>query len=208
METSGDARGNREGWLMSLQANALLTLNELKGFLTIDEAEAEYDSNLEDLINHISDLFDCYTKRTLKSATHTEYLDGRGDDTLHITHPPINETTSSVFVYIDMENLFGEETKVASTDFRVYPEIGKIVLINNTFPEWSRVAKIVYYGGYITIPGDIRIAAKETCAFFRKRALHGLIGVSSVSDQQGSVNVYETELPNTVKGILGRYRRW
>jgi hypothetical protein len=193
---------------MSVQANALLDVSDLKGFLSIPTTETEYDSELETLINYISDLFDVYTKRTLRAADHTEYLDGKGDDTIYVTHYPLNEATSSVLLYIDIEGIFGSDTVVARTDFRVYPLIGKIVLINNVFPEWPQVAKVFYPGGFSTIPGDIRIGMKETCSFFRKRGKQGGIGVSAITQGQGgSITYMETDLPKTVQAILSRYIR-
>lgn len=193
---------------MSLQSNALITLDDLKGFLTIATLETKYDAELEDTINAVSDLFDCATQRNLKAGDRTEYRDGDDTSDLYLNDWPLNEGTSSVFVYIDFDHEYGSDTLIATADRRVYSLTGKVSLLSGIFPCFPQAAKVTYNAGYSTVPGDLRIAMKESCAFFRKRGKTGGIGVSAISSGQGgSVTYMETDLPKTVQAILKRYRR-
>jgi hypothetical protein len=194
---------------MSLQANALITVAEAKDHLNIPSSETKYDSQIEDLVNIMADMFDCYCKRTLKQADHTEYLDGEGDDTLYVTHYPINTSVSSVVMYYDLDRSYDADTKLENDELAIYASIGKIRWDNGVFAEWPQCIKITYNGGYATVPGDLKIATKEAIAFFYKRKRESIEGVSSVSTSQGgSVSYTDDDLPKPVRAILDRYKRW
>lgn len=192
---------------MSLQDNALITLADLKGFLDFSDTNL-YDDECIDLINMLSDLFDCATHRDLKAKDHTEYRDGEDCDVLWLRNWPVNETTSSVFLYVDMAREFAASTLVATADRIINPVTGKITLAATVFPDWPQCVKILYNAGYSTVPGDLRIAMKVSCAYFRKQKKYA--GVSSVSEGGPGSNVSLIEdLPKSVQTVLARYtRKW
>ncbi len=73
---------------MSLNDNAIVTLQEMKAFL--EESGTGHDSQLETLINGISDLFETEFSRSLKEATYTDkYLNGSGLRHLLIPNYPV-----------------------------------------------------------------------------------------------------------------------
>jgi hypothetical protein len=194
---------------MALQDNALIELSDLKGFLSIPDANTDQDTELETLINYLSDLFDVATARHLRSGTRTELRDGDGTEDLYLRDWPIEEQDgSSVVLYIDYDREYAETSKIERSDFMVYQDTGLIRLENDVFPCFPQVAKVIFPGGYHTIPGDLRLAIKEACMFFRKRGKNAAVGVSSISASPGGTITYlKTDLPKTVQTILARYRR-
>lgn len=198
---------------MSLNANAILTLAETKRFLDIPEADADYDPDVEDVINTISSLFAVETRRdTLVSSAVTEYPEGHDDGTIYLRNIPISETTSSVFIWIDEEWAYGDGTKLDRTDYVIDPNTGRVYLVDDTFPSVFRSIKVTYYGGYssaATVPPDLKWAAKEACLVYWKRRHDGRVGVTSISNAQGgSVSYEEGSLPKSIMDVLARYRRW
>lgn len=197
---------------MALNANALLTLNAAKSALEIPAADTDYDSDVESVVNALSDLFCRIADRdTFVSSAITEYIEGKDDDTIWLRNPPISETTSSVFLWIDSDRLYPDSTKLDRTDFAVYPETGKVVLIDDIFYSYPRCIKAVYYGGYSTLPADLVWSARLAAGFLWKVA--NRIGVSSVGQAQGGSTSYEEiedewGLPKVVTAIVKRFRRW
>lgn len=195
---------------MALPANALCTLAELKAYLSIPTVDTDNSARLESVIISVTDAFEEYTGRdTFISSLVVETTEGCDDDTLWVRNPPISETTSSVVICIDSERLYPAGDNLTRTDFAVYERTGKIVLIDDYFPSNPLCVRLTYYGGYSTLPGDVKRAALEACQFFWKREQDGRVGVSSVSHPQGGgVSYDESGLPKAVTDVLDRYRRW
>lgn len=192
---------------MSLQANALITLADLKGFLELSDT-TDYDSEGEDLINMLSDLFDSVTHRDLKAKDQTEYRNGDDADVLWLRNWPVNEGTSTVLVYIDMDREFAASTLVATADRIIDVTTGKITLAGTVFPDWPQCVKIFYNAGYSTVPGDLRVAMKVSCKYFRNQKKYA--GVTSLSEAGGGASVtLADDLPKSVLTVLARYtRKW
>jgi hypothetical protein len=199
---------------MSLNANAILTMAETKRFLDIPEADADYDPDVEDVINTISQLFATETRRdTFVSSAITEDPEGDDDDTIWLRNIPIIETASSGLIWIDEAWADGDDTKFTrATDYHIHPTTGKVTLVDEVFPSTFQSIKVTYYGGYSsasTVPADLKWAAKEACQVYWKRRHDGRSGVTSVSTAQGgSVSYEEGALPKSVTDVLARYRRW
>lgn len=197
---------------MALNANALLTVEDAKGFLSIPSADTDFDTDVESVVNALSDLFCRIANRdTFVSSAITEYTEGKDDDTIWLRNPPITETTSSVFIWIDEERLYPDSAKLARTDFVVYPQTGKVVLVDDVFYSYPRCVKVTYYGGYSTLPGDLTWAAKLALAYLWK--MKERVGVTSVGQAQGGTTSYEDiddewGLPKAVTAIVKRFRRW
>jgi hypothetical protein len=192
---------------MSLASNALISLDDAKGYLELSDVNT-FDSEVEDLVNALSDLFDVSTQRNLKASDITEYRDGDDSDSLWLRNYPVNETTSSLFLYIDFDREFGSEKLVAAADRIINPQTGKVTLVSSVFPSWPQSIKIVYNAGYATIPGDLRIALKVSLAYFWKQKK--VAGVASMTSGAGGGSVtFIDDLPKTVQTILARYtRKW
>ena len=195
---------------MSLNANAILTVAETKRFLEIPEADVDYDPDIEDVVNTISQLFATNTRRdTIANSATIEYPEGHDDATIYLRNIPIYETTSSVLIWIDQDHAFGASTLLDRDDYVVDANTGKVTLLDDIFTSYPRSIKVTYYGGYTTVPSDLKWAAKEAAQWFWKRRKGGGVGISSVSSQAGgSVSYEDAALPKTVTDVLDRYRRW
>jgi hypothetical protein len=157
----------------------------------------------------VSDAFASYCDRdTFANSAIVEYPEGKGDDTVYLRNYPVTETTSSVILWIDEGRLYADSEKITRSEYAVIPNIGKIVLDGGVFSTWPLANKVSYYGGYVTLPGDLEWAAKEACQFFWKRKQTGGVGVQSTSPAQGGSVSVESDLPAAVKTVLDRYRRW
>lgn len=196
---------------MALHTNALLTVAEVKAYLDIPAGDTDYDVRVESVVNALTDMFAAYTGRdTIVNSAVVEYTEGKDDDTIFLRNPPIVEVTSSVIICIDTDRLYPASNNLTrSTDFVVYPRTGKVVLIDDYFPSNPQCVKVSYYGGWTTVPSDIKRAAFEAAQWMWKRERDGRVGVTSVSAQQGgSVSYEEAALPKSVTDVLDRYRRW
>lgn len=190
--------------------NAILTLTDLKPYLSIPTTDTDDDDRLESVIDAITVAFASYTGRdTMVNSLVVEYTEGKDDDTIFLRNPPINEVTSSVVICIDSDRLYPAGNNLTRTDFAVYSRTGKVVLIDDYFPSNPLCVKVTYYGGWVSLPADIRLAALEAAVWFWKRQNDGKIGVTSVNAPQGGSTSYEDAgLPKAVTDILDRYRRW
>ncbi len=195
---------------MALLDNAILTITDLKAYLDIPDTDDDYDDRLESVINALTEYFAVYTGRdTMMSKLVTEYTEGKDDDTIFLRNPPISETTSSVVICLDTDRLYPAANNITRTYFVVYERTGKVVLIDDYFPSNPLCVKATYYGGWVTLPADLRHAALEAAQYMWKRETDGRVGVTSVSAQAGgSVSFEESALPKAVTDVLDRYRRW
>ena len=197
---------------MALNGNALLTVNDTKAFLDIPQSDADYDDEVTDLVNMLSDLFCRYCNRdTFVNSAIVEYPKGSDDDTIWLRNPPIVETTSSVIIWMDSDRLYPDGAKLTRTNYAIDATTGKVTLIDDVFISNPLALKVSYYGGYTTLPGDLVGAAKLAAKFFW--TVKERVGVSSVSQAQGGSTSYadvdaESGLPVAVTAILKRYRRW
>jgi hypothetical protein len=195
---------------MALLTNAILSLEDVKGFLDIPQGDTDYDGKLESVVNALTTMFAVYTGRdTIMNSAIIEYTEGKGDDTLWLRNTPVVETTSSVIVWIDEDREYGDSTLIARANYVVYLSTGKVVLDDEVFPVTPQSVKASYYGGWVTLPADLRWAALEAAQWMWKRQKDGRVGVTSVSAQAGgSVSYEDGALPKSVTDVLDRYRRW
>jgi len=197
---------------MALNGNAMLTLAQAKSFLSIPTSDADYDDEVTDLVNMLSDLFCRYCNRdTFVSSAVIEYTQGKDDDTLWLRNPPIVETASSVIIWMDSDRLYPDSTRLTRTDYAVDSTTGKVTFVDDYFISNILSLKISYMGGYSTLPGDLLWAAKLAAKFFW--SMKERVGVSSVSQAQGGSTSYsdldaESGLPVSITAILKKYRRW
>lgn len=195
---------------MALLTNAILSLEDVKGFLDIPQGDTDYDGKLESVVNALTTMFAVYTGRdTIMNSAIIEYTEGKGDDTLWLRNTPVVETTSSVIVWIDEDREYGDSTLIARANYVVYLSTGKVVLDDEVFPVTPQSVKASYYGGWVTLPADLRWAALEAAQWMWKRQKDGRVGVTSVSAQAGgSVSYEDSALPKSVTDVLDRYRQW
>jgi hypothetical protein len=195
---------------MALLTNAIMTIADLKTYLDIPQGDGDYDAKLESVVNALTTMFTVYTGRdTIMTSAVVEYTEGKNDDTIWLRNPPITETTSSVIVWVDEDRAYGDSSKIDRTNYVVYERTGKVVLDDDVFPATPYSVKVTYYGGWVTLPADLRWVAYEAAQWMWRKQKDGRVGVTSLSAQAGgSVSFEDAALPKSVTDVLDRYRRW
>lgn len=181
----------------------LVSLDDVKSYIGVtDTAE---DDTIGYLMNLVSKLFDTATGRTLVASDLTEYYEGDGTNKLFLRSYPINSTNETIEVYVDADKVFAADTQIDSNSLFVDGEVGYVEFIGSQFDTWEGI-KVVYNGGYTTIPYDLRMAALEAFGVLWKRRSEKRFDTSNVS--KGDVNYsYIDDWPYTVHQVLERYRR-
>ena len=159
-----------------------------------------YEEVLTDLINQASWFLNGETRRELKTRTQTEYYDGPGGNELYLNQKPITGVT----LYQDSDRTYAADTEIASTDFIIYEDEGKLYLTGTTFLNDRLTVKVVYTGGYVVIPHDLQRACRELVAQgFELLEHHAYSGERS--NDAGVTDYRLDELPN-VTAAIKRYR--
>ena len=200
---------------------ALVTKQSVKAYLGIDNANE--DTRVDDLIKRASGAISSYCGRKFAQATHTSYFDGNGTTRLYLPHYPITTPFSGVAtagVWVDSMRAFGtataltEETIGGSTSgqYLVYGDedgCGKVIRIDGVWPRDHRTIKIIWQGGYATIPDELQHCALRTIGAWLEVAtskMHASTQESLISG--GSISLIDHHnLAEDVKDILSRWRR-
>lgn len=188
---------------MTVDADALTSLDDLKEYIGL--TTGDHDLLLENLIDRATDLFETYCDRKFAAAAYTEYHDGRGLDKLFPKQWPVNSVTS---IHDDSDWTWGADTLIDAGDYRIAHD-GYIQMKTSTFSDDVQNVKIVYNGGYSTIPEDLAQACIEQAAWMFKQSPEGsaLLGVSAKSFPDGSVSYTTRDLLSQVTLVLEKYRR-
>ena len=187
-------------------ANALITIDDdLREYLGITAGDTAQDSRLQMFINAFSGWVNAYTRRKIKARDLTEYYDGTALDTLFVDNYPINSLTN---LYVDTGRDYDAASEITSGDYMIYSAVGKIVLDDDIFDAGAQSVKIVYNGGYATIPWELQQVTREFLLAIWDRDRKGLVNVSSISTEGQSVS-YENEgwMPKSILDVLTQYRR-
>lgn len=140
--------------------------------LTQDEAQvalgrkSDDDGRIAAALARVSAAIEKFTGRTFAAAARTDYLDGKDQKFLIVKTRPLNTLTSIA----DQWDTDGDPLlDLTTVDFS--PESGLIWIKETTIPEsgpiayWSRGLrrwKVIYNGGFATIPDDVKQAAVIT----------------------------------------------
>lgn len=187
---------------MTLNANALITLEDFKLYAGIDAADSKNDALYELIINSVSQRFDTEANRIFKSAVYTNaYLDGTGTEYLYLPNYPIIGTITIT------EN---DETLTVGDDYDylLIADRGLLWRIG-VWALGSQNIKVTYTGGYTatTMPGDLMLACLKQCAKEWRTQMAGNWGETSRSYPDGSVSHEVKDLLEDVKVVVNRYRR-
>jgi len=184
--------------------NNLCSLLELKLFIGLSATTSTFDTQLEEFINGASWTLKEETTRFLKSQEITEYHDGDGSNLIMLKHWPVTSVTT---LHSDSARSFGSDTLIASTDYQVYEDGGYIVVTSAGLDMGAKVIKVVYDGGYTTIPSNLRMAAIEHASYLYEKFLKShRVGLKSVSGDAGT-ETYIDDMPENVKRVIKRYSR-
>jgi hypothetical protein len=189
---------------MGLNANALVTLADLKLFLKIDAGQTQDDTLLELIINAVSTRFDTETGRNLKEATYTAIkLDGSGSKYLELPNYPVK---ADAITSIKEDGI----ALTQNTDYYLYHTNFDGYLEKADGSLWNRGQKNIELtdtAGFNPIPDDIKIEAlKQAGADFQTQK-GKTWGEQSRTFPDGSVSFQSQDLLPSVKTVLNRYAR-
>ena len=196
---------------MAIDTNiSIITLIAAKSYLDIDSSDTDFDAELENFVNSVSQYMNTYTDRNLKEKTFTEYYDGDNSDTIFTKNYPIASSTASVDIYIDTDRSYGSDTKVTSTNIVIYSDDGKIVLDGDIFTYSPQSTKIIYTAGYsaASMPEDLQLVCKKIIAKLWEERQRGSEGKTTISIANGS-STYDIDkaIPEWCRQILNKYKR-
>ena len=187
-------------------SNSLVTLYDVKKYLGESTSSTANNYRINSIIDEVSWRFNSETKRLLKSRSLTEYYDGDNSFVLLANQYPITSVSTSIDIRVDVDRTYSTSDKIGSTSIVIYSTEGKIVLTDDVFEYGSKSVKVVYTGGYTTIPHDLSGAAKEMIRLKFNNETKNRVGVRSESVSGGSITC-ENDLPWSVKRVLDLYTR-
>ena len=190
---------------MTLNSNALITLEQAKIFVKVPTAETTHDILLEDFINEASQLIESYCNRKFALQEYTEVHSGNGLSQIMTKAFPVVSITS---LYDDITRAFTDVIDVVNYTL-IRDESGHgygIERFDNRFSRGQRNVKIIFQGGYSDIPSDLQLACKVTLAFyyFKQQEQEWTTNTKAKGDE--NITMIEG-LPKSVTEILHKYKR-
>ena len=196
-----------------MAANDLTTTAKVKAYLGI--SASTWDTILATLVTSASAIIQSYCRRQFNSQTFTEYHDGADLQVpraqIIVKNPPIISVTS-VYDDLDQPPTWPAADLVSSDDYAVYLDEGIVELYPDyTFGDGRRNVRVIYVGGYATVPTDIEQAANMLVANIFNRGRTGADGLQSerigdYSYVRADAGVTSHGIPNDVRAILAPYR--
>ncbi len=189
---------------MSLQDNALTTVDKAKGIIGISDDDVSQDSLIELFINAASDKIETFCKRIFGITEYTnEKYSGHYDEYLIIRQFPIIEVTS----------LKINDIEVDINNYDIMSEHG--MLFNGCrWPQGERNISIDYKAGYVLpkdssedTPSNLPAAIETACLFLVKSLFNDDINKESerIGDYSVTYSRSQSQLPNVVKSLAAPY---
>lgn len=151
---------------------AIITLEDFKSYVGIDEADTSEDVKLTMIIDAVNVGVNRYVGRNLESTEYEDLiLDGTGTEALCLPNFPVTEITSItagglMVVQADPPNWETDEGTEYGYYYPALPEDG-ILFHSLCWPGGRGKIKVTYAAGYETIPADIKLGTLEMANFYR-----------------------------------------
>ena len=190
---------------MALYDWAICTYDEFVDALTDQTVPDSERLLIERVINAVTDFVETYCGRRIKrrSDAVTEYPWSYGCKWIQLAHPPVSVQE----VYEDPDGEFGTDTLLDSDDYVVDEETGLIVKRKGKFPEGFKVVKVVYYGGFESVPEDLKDVGIQLAIDIYRRYKNRQVSVESLSKR--GVSAAFSPRPNAwQREVLDSYRIW
>jgi hypothetical protein len=123
----------------------IVTLDEVKLFLKI--SGNAYDTFLSSLIDDATEAIESYIGKKVITRQFIEYQDGKNKQSLITNQYPIYKISS---IYDDEDHDFGSDTLIATDDYRIYYDEGKVELVGDegSFDNGTQNVKVTYKAGF------------------------------------------------------------
>ena len=177
---------------------ALCTTQNVKDY--INDTGTGRDTIIAALIPAAQSFIEEYCRRVFEKAQVTEYHHG-GADRLFLKRFPIADTPAPV-VYEDQDRVYSVDDIVDSEDYFIDNDNG-IIFFDWSLQSGRGAIKIIYTGGYDTIPQAVRQACVELVAKKVKTGGSGDIGVISRGMPGGTTVTFNVNelLPETKEAL-------
>lgn len=186
---------------MAIDSYALISLDNVKKFMSMTGSTNDTDDLLEDLINRVSILFESYMDRNILTREYTEYFDGKGESILFPKQPYIS-TISGVWDDYDWE--WNTDDLVDSTDYKIVDNTF-VVFKTTSLNDYTQNVKIIYSAGYSTTPDDLKQACiVEVSRMYKNK---DSVDITSKTLSDGSVSFYDKGFLPLTTMTLNKYKR-
>ncbi|SHJ29218.1 phage gp6-like head-tail connector protein [Clostridium magnum] len=149
---------------MSLNTNALCTLEELKSFIGVDTIDASKDIIYSMYINAVSNQIEKLIGRKILAKDYTEKYKGTDSTELLLKNYPVNSITSVKYIcdgqeYMDLDSYdydLDEESGILYKDDGWLLQ-GYSSYMSNKIDYPRRHIKVEYNGGFTEVPPDLKL---------------------------------------------------
>lgn len=193
--------------MADLKSNALVTLDDAKRYLKIEESSRDDDRVIQ-LINEVSTHAENFCRRSFLKATYTaEEYDGDGSTVLFLNNYPI-VSIASITPYEGAGAL-----TVKGTEFNYNADSGEVRLLGGrVFSSNFRQTTVTYDAGYDTeanLPDDLSLAIKLAVAMRYNEQSKKTYNVTrqDMGGDGGTVEYISEIYPKLTLEIWNRYRR-
>lgn len=179
----------------------ITTVANCKAFRGIDSDNQEHDAELARIIPAVQSFLEQECARAFDQASVTEFHSGtkyfsdrdwwlnssylQKNNTVIVDRPPIASISG---IWDDPYRTYGSTTLIDSSKYVIEDESAGIIVVDGyIFQRGLKNIKIVYSGGFATMPLDLEQAAIEMVWAAREKGLHNLIGVRSRSIADGNI---------------------
>jgi len=195
---------------MALNANAIVSLADMKLWLDVPALDVTKDSIIELHINAASERIEQYLSRSLVRQQYVERYDGRSSDLVLLRNFPAEKPTEVI-----VDNTW-EFTSDPIDPERYDIQDGMTVKLNyGIFPRGSLNVRVTYYAGYQnpislgagpTFPSDLQLAARWLVDWQYQQRTDRRLGMGGKGKQGENISFIQG-MPKEVTEILDQYKR-
>jgi len=188
---------------MSVDSDALCTKDNVKDFMGITNVNPTDDTLIDNLIDRVTELFESYCKRNFFAAAYTEYHSPASrDKRIFPKNFPVNSITS---IHDDPDRTYGSDTLITASEYGIMGDDATVEWIDGAFAGGTNSVKIIYNGGYSTIPEDLSQGCiEEVARRFRRRKD---IDVTQKTQPDGSTQQLAGDFLPQTKIVLNLYKK-
>lgn len=185
---------------------ALITKAEYKAYVGINGTEQ--DATIDSLIPKVSELVKSYCRRTFVdyiTDIKTEYFNG-GIQRIYLQEYPVIMVLS-----VEQSIDYGQNYTdlVEFTDYALDKESDSIVTLSTTgeFTYYINGYKVNYYGGYETLPEDLKLAIFDLITYYMKNdSVVKNLRVPTTQVMQLEYGPNATNFPSHIARVLNLYK--
>jgi len=192
--------------MASVDQYSLVVSGDVRETLGLSVTEVSDDSLIANLINRLSTRIESYCGRKFVAREYTEYHDGDKTNAVIVDNPPIISVSG---LWDDIDREFTSNEEITSDNYVVYSNEGYLSLYNDEvyFSRGVQNIKVVYSGGYTTIPYDLQDACINWVLTEYRRVKDKHHAFGSKSAPGGSISIDSSAVPQNVKFVLDLYKK-